>query len=174
MKRAESYHLPVVIAYETLSSVNYGRYRLLFIYNEPITDIRLMELINRLLLCVFPEADQSTSDLAKMFYPGNNVKFLCENPIYIDTLAVADETAIRRQIADLRESVYSLSEKPQMLFGKDNTKVDLFIKRYDNIRNYNGHLFTTYSKLITMTENLSSDKIVIIDEYITQQCIQVK
>jgi hypothetical protein len=111
MKRAESYHLPVVIAYETLSSVKYGRYRLLFIYNEPITDIRLMELINRLLLCVFPEADQSTSDLAKMFYPGNNVKFLCENPIYIDTLAVAAETEIRRQNANLWRKRISLCQR---------------------------------------------------------------
>lgn len=100
MARAKAYDLPVVIAYETMSSVNFGRYRLVFEYNEPVFDNRMMELINRLLLCVFPEADQSTSDLSKMYLPGSNVHIFDESFFYIDSLAVAAETETKRQFSD--------------------------------------------------------------------------
>ena len=97
LKRAEKYNLPVVIAYETKSSVDFGRYRLVFKYNEPIYDKRLMEVINRLLLCVFPEADQSTKDLSKMFFPGRNVRYYGEKVFYIDSLAIAAEAIMKNQ-----------------------------------------------------------------------------
>lgn len=94
LKRAEKYNLPVVIAYETKSSVDFGRYRLVFKYNEPIYDKRMMEVINRLLLCVFPEADQSTKDLSKMFFPGRNVRYYGDKVFYIDSLAIAAEAMV--------------------------------------------------------------------------------
>ncbi len=96
LQRAKNYHIPVVISYETLSSVNWGRYRLIFLYNEPVTDFRVMYLINRLLLCVYPEADQSTSDISKMFYPGRYANVLNEEPFFFDTLAIAAETEMSR------------------------------------------------------------------------------
>lgn len=94
LKRAEKYNLPVVIAYETKSSVDFGRYRLVFKYNEPIYDKRMMEVINRLLLCVFPEADQSTKDLSKMFFPGKNIRYYGDKVFYIDSLAIAAEAMV--------------------------------------------------------------------------------
>ncbi len=97
LKRAEKYNLPVVIAYETKSSVDFGRYRLVFKYNEPIYDKRMMEVINRLLLCVFPEADQSTKDLSKMFFPGRNVRYYGDKVFFTDSLAIAAE-AIEKEL----------------------------------------------------------------------------
>lgn len=89
LDRAEYYNLPVVISYETKSSVDFSRYRLIFLYNEPIKDHRMMNLINQLLLRVFPEADSSTKDISKMFLPGRNVRLHDGKPFYLDTLIIA-------------------------------------------------------------------------------------
>ncbi len=89
LKRADDYDLPVVISYETKSSVNFSRYRLVFLYNEPVRDTRMMNIINLLLLHIFPESDSTTKDISKMFLPGRNVRFHCSKPFYLDTLFVA-------------------------------------------------------------------------------------
>ncbi len=89
LKRADDYDLPVVISYETKSSVNFSRYRLVFLYNEPVRDTRMMNIINLMLLHIFPEADGSTKDISKMFLPGRNVRLHCGKPFYLDTLIVA-------------------------------------------------------------------------------------
>ncbi|MCH5195624.1 MAG: hypothetical protein J1F28_02850 [Oscillospiraceae bacterium] len=89
LKRADGYNLPVVTSYETKSSVDFSRYRLIFLYNEPVKDIRMMEIINSMLLKVFPEADQTTKDISKMFFPGRNVRLHCGKPFYLDSLIVA-------------------------------------------------------------------------------------
>ncbi len=89
LKRADDYDLPVVISYETKSSVNFSRYRLIFLYNEPVRDSRMMNIINQMLLRIFPEADPSTKDISKMFLPGANVRLHCGKPFYLDTLIVA-------------------------------------------------------------------------------------
>ncbi len=116
LQRAENYHIPVVISYETISSENWGRYRLIFLYNEPVTDYRVMDLINRLLLCVYPEADQSTSDLSKMFYPGRNINVLNEEPFYLDTLAMAAETEISRRSQETwRSKLTSIRNKTKVV-----------------------------------------------------------
>lgn len=89
LERAARYNLPVVISYETKSSKNFGRYRLIFLYNEPVCDIRLMNIINQPLLHVFPEADRSGKDLAKIFLPGRNTRYHCSKPFFLDSLIMA-------------------------------------------------------------------------------------
>lgn len=88
LKRAHDYNIPVVISYETKSSENFSRYRLIFLYSESVRDIKMMNVINLLLLHVFPEAD-NTKDLSKMFLPGRNVRLHCGKPFHFDTLVVA-------------------------------------------------------------------------------------
>ena len=89
LRRAEKYMLPVVVSYETLSSVDMNRYRLVFLYNEPIYEKRLMILIIQLLLTVFPEADKAVSDISRLFYPGRNVHLHGEDMFYFDSLMFA-------------------------------------------------------------------------------------
>ncbi|MCM1166653.1 MAG: hypothetical protein NC299_17800 [Lachnospiraceae bacterium] len=88
LKRAKNYNLSVAISYETKSSENFNRYRLIFLYSEPVHDMGMMNVINQLLLRIFPEAD-NTKDLSKMFLPGRNVRFHCGKPFRFDTLVVA-------------------------------------------------------------------------------------
>lgn len=89
IRRAENYDLPVVISYETKSSVNWSKYRLIFLYHESVGDMRIMDIINRMLLHIFPEADSTTKDLSKIFLPGRNVRLHSGKPFHFDMLVVA-------------------------------------------------------------------------------------
>ena len=89
LKRAERCHLPVVMSYETKSSVNWSSYRLIFLYNSPIYEVRLMKLINYLLYYIFPESDKKCKDLARMFYPGKEIIIHNEEYFYLDELLIS-------------------------------------------------------------------------------------
>lgn len=125
LKRAGYYNLPVVISYETKSSVNWSRYRLIFLYNEPVKDIRIMDIINKFLLHIFPEADNSTKDLSKMFLPGRNVRLHGGKYFHIDTLVVATKCFCK---ASTWSALISNFKKEHGLVIKDN---DIFLS--DNI-----------------------------------------
>lgn len=125
LKRAEDYALPVIISYETKSSVNWSRYRLIFLYNEPVRDIRIMDIINRLLLHIFPEADSTTKDLSKIFLPGRDVRLHCGKPFHFDTLVVAAKSFCK---ASTWSALISNFKKEHGLVIKDN---DIFLS--DNI-----------------------------------------
>lgn len=92
LKRAEECHIPVVMSYETKSSVNRSSYRLIFLYNSPVYDVRLMKLITHLLYYVFPESDRMCKDIARMFYPGKEVMVHSEDYFFLYELIVSAQT----------------------------------------------------------------------------------
>ena len=47
-ERAEHYELPVFFAYDTLSSINHDKFRVLFLNDAPINDKRVAEAVQRL------------------------------------------------------------------------------------------------------------------------------
>ncbi len=126
LKRANDYDLPVVISYETKSSMNFSRYRLIFLYNEPVHDIRMMNIINQLLLHIFPEADQSTSDLSKMFLPGRNVRFHCDKPFHFDTLIVAARSFCCSKISGSKSTWVNLLDSLSNKYGLIIKGTDIF------------------------------------------------
>lgn len=145
LKRAEKYNLPVVIAYETKSSVDYGRYRLVFKYNEPLFDKRMMEVINRLLLCVFPEADQSTKDLSKMYLPGENVEYFCDKPFYIDSLAIAAEAVEKELFANSwNYKINTIIDKTGIVTKGQNILIDFNLKN-ENVDAYDVQTYLPYA-----------------------------
>lgn len=73
--RCAKYDLGLAFAYETHSSLNADRFRLVFVLPEPISDIRLWQIIQRALASIFPEADSSCHEPARMFYPGKRLMF---------------------------------------------------------------------------------------------------
>ena len=142
--RAKKYNLPVVIAYETKSSVDYGRYRLVFKYNEPVFDKRMMELINRLLLCVYPEADQSTKDLSKMYFPGKNVEYFCDKPFYIDSLAIAAEAVEKELFANSwNYKINTIIDKTGIVTKGQNILIDFDLEN-ENVDAYEVQTFSPY------------------------------
>lgn len=74
LSRARQYHLPVALCYETFSSENYDRFRLVFAHCMPVMDYRICILIQMALYMIFPESDSSgKTDPSKIYYGGRNV-----------------------------------------------------------------------------------------------------
>lgn len=72
-KRAESYHLPIALAYETFSSVNMSRFRIVFQTAFPIFDCRVASIIIDALMHIFPECDKACSDVSRIFLGGKRI-----------------------------------------------------------------------------------------------------
>ena len=71
--RADLYDLPILFAYDTLSSVNHNRFRIVFLNDNPITDIRVSELVLKGLTTIFPEADPCSTGPIQMYFGGENI-----------------------------------------------------------------------------------------------------
>ena len=72
-KRAEKYHLPIALSYETFSSNNCSNFRIVFISNQKITDINKAETITTILMNLFPECDTKCCDATRIFFGGKNI-----------------------------------------------------------------------------------------------------
>jgi hypothetical protein len=75
IERTGVYHLPIFLAYETLTSINQNKFRVLFLNDTSITDIRLANILLDALNIIFPEADKSCIDISKMFYGGKKLLY---------------------------------------------------------------------------------------------------
>lgn len=76
--RLEQYNLQPLFAYDTFSSDSTKqRFRVTFLHDTPIDDIRAAELSQKILFNIFPEADKSCiSDGSKIYYGSNKPELL--------------------------------------------------------------------------------------------------
>lgn len=74
--RANQYGLPVFSAYETFSSENGNRFRIIFLNDVPITDKKAAKIYKDALMEIFPESDRHDSDISKMYYGGKKMLYL--------------------------------------------------------------------------------------------------
>ena len=74
--RANQYKLPLLSVYETFSSENKNRFRVLFLNDVSITDKMAAKIYKSALMTIFPEADRTDSDISKMYYGGKNLIYL--------------------------------------------------------------------------------------------------
>ncbi len=88
--RAEKYGLPVLSVYDTLSSKEHDRFRIMFLNDVPITDKRAAKIYKNALMEIFPEADRTDSDISKMYYGGKELLYFDQSLPTIDM-----ESAIR-------------------------------------------------------------------------------
>ena len=72
---AERYGIPIALAYETYSSVNCDRFRIVFISNSPVYDIRVAEVITDALTHIFEGSDTACRDVSRIFLGGKSVIF---------------------------------------------------------------------------------------------------
>lgn len=73
LERSEKLDLPIAFAYETVSSKNCSRFRVIFRYFEPITNKEFYKVLYTILLEFFPEADKATKDICRIFYGGKGL-----------------------------------------------------------------------------------------------------
>jgi hypothetical protein len=65
--KAEEYNLPILFGYGIASSDQESS-RVAFLFDIPLVDIRAAEIAKSLLLTIFPEADQSSKDVTKIYF----------------------------------------------------------------------------------------------------------
>lgn len=69
--RAEHYDLPILFAYDTLSSKNHDKFRVVFLNDISIPDRKVAEAMQLAMGTIFPEADQEcVKDVSRMYFGG--------------------------------------------------------------------------------------------------------
>ena len=74
-RRAEKYYLPIALYYETKTSVNFSKFRLVFACVQEVHDKDLAILIQYCLCTVFEGVDTTSKDFSKLYFPGRNVSY---------------------------------------------------------------------------------------------------
>jgi len=74
-QRAEHYDLPVLFAYDTFSSTEHNKFRVVFLNDAPIPHRKVAEAMQLALGTIFPESDQSCyNDIARMYFGGKELR----------------------------------------------------------------------------------------------------
>lgn len=73
--RAAKYELPIFFTYDTFSSINHNKFRVVFMNDIPIQDRIVAEAMQLALGTIFPEADASCyKDVSKMYFGSNSME----------------------------------------------------------------------------------------------------
>jgi hypothetical protein len=73
IKRCEEYNIIPILAYSTFSSENNDRFRVIFMNEFKVTDIRVRKVIQLTLEKIFPEIDKNSLDPARLFFGGKEI-----------------------------------------------------------------------------------------------------
>lgn len=152
-ERAEHYELPVFFAYDTLSSINHDKFRVVFLNDAPIDDRRVAEAVQMAMGEIFPEADSSCyKDVSKLYFGGKKVLYYDEKMTKINIESV------------FRNYTYCMKEKYKLNHYKDH--IAKFAKETGIALDENGllaepdknmekieHLWTTNEKFYVLTNN---------------------
>lgn len=79
VNKCQSYGLIPNIVYETFSSVNQNRFRVLFVLDSVVTEWTVARMYTLALLNLFPNADQSCKDLARLYFGTNKPLIYTDN-----------------------------------------------------------------------------------------------
>lgn len=130
--RTERYHIPIALYYETKSSVNFSRFRLVFVCMQEVRAQEAATLIQYCLCTIFPEADPTSKDFSKLYYPGRNVTYY-ENTCFsiydllLSTLQFLSETQPTNKVKKLN----AISNKSHVVL-RNNT---FYIESCSDINN---------------------------------------
>jgi len=77
-ERTEKYYLPILFAYETFSSEDGDRFRVVFLNDISVTDIRAAQIMQNALMTIFPEADENCRSVVQMYFGGKKLFYISE------------------------------------------------------------------------------------------------
>jgi hypothetical protein len=77
--RASKYRIPIAFAYETFSSINRSKFRVVVCSDIEIADSRTARVIQLALMEIFPECDPSCKDCSRLFFGGKGLIYTNEN-----------------------------------------------------------------------------------------------
>lgn len=147
-RKCDSIGLKIAYAYHTFSSdETEEKFRVVFAYEELVKDIFIVNVIIRMLYCIFPECDKSCKNLDRMFFGG-------KERIYLD--------------AEARLTLMQLYTPLLKSFGNNNHYAEKMRSFSENagVLMENGHLAMGYLKDMdaVLGGNVDSADIHIISE----------
>lgn len=79
-ERAGQFEMPVLFAYDTMSSMNHDKFRVVFLNDVSVTDRRVAEAVQLAMGKMFPEADPSCyKDVSKLYFGGKGLLYYDED-----------------------------------------------------------------------------------------------
>lgn len=75
MARCKEYNIIPSVIYETFSSVDRNKLRVLFVCEQEITDFRIRTAVQIALLTMFKESDKSCKDASRLFFGGKAIVY---------------------------------------------------------------------------------------------------
>lgn len=73
LDRSDRLDLPIAFAYETFSSHNCSKFRIVYRYYEPIVNQDFYKIMINIMFEIFPEADKATKDWSRIFFGGKGL-----------------------------------------------------------------------------------------------------
>lgn len=72
-ERAEKYDIPILFAYETFSSENRNKFRVVFLNDISIPNFKVANVILTALRTIFPESDDQCKNAVQLYFGGKNL-----------------------------------------------------------------------------------------------------
>lgn len=143
-ERAALYELPVLSAYDTMSSTGHDKFRVVFMNDVSVTDRRVAEAVQLAMGEMFPEADPSCyKDVSKLYFGGKEL-------IYYD------DTVPRINIESIfRNYTYSMKKRYRDNHYKEHIKG--FSKKTGIALNGKGLLDVTITDHLPETDDPTED-----------------
>ena len=143
-ERAALYELPVLSAYDTMSSTGHDKFRVVFLNDVSVTDRRVAEAVQLAMGEMFPEADPSCyKDVSKLYFGGKELIY------YDDTVPQINIESI------FRNYTYSMKRKHKDNHYKEHIK--WFSKRTWIALNWKGLLDITVADHLPETDDPTED-----------------
>ena len=73
IERCNKYNILPAFVYTTFSSINNNKFRVVFVLEHDVEDVRVRNLIQLALMKLFPEADKACKDGARIFFGGKEL-----------------------------------------------------------------------------------------------------
>lgn len=123
-KRADYYGLPIFFAYETLSSTNQDKFRIVFRNDTPIYDRRVVQAIQTAMGEIFSEADSSCyNDISKMYFGGKKILYYnhAESEINIESIFRNYQTYLKKTYKSnhYRQKIQEFSRKTGIALNRN-------------------------------------------------------
>ena len=126
LARAEKYNLPIVLLYETLSSTDWNRFRAVFAHHEPVMNKQLAKLIQLCIYEMFPEADYSSKDFTKLYFPGKEAYMpKTEKCFYLYDLLINMPLYLKeRDSAHCKRKIETIAKTTGIVLQNNTFKID--------------------------------------------------
>lgn len=147
LSRSKQYMLPVLFAYETFSSIEKNKFRVVFILDTIITDLNIFKFVIDIFMKIFPECDKSCKDVSRMFFGGKQLIYYNDSEYFVNmktlmlnfSLYLKDRYGKTHYKAHLKKfnsihQIYGESKKSPSIVYNENTKGEKLQKNHKAYR----------------------------------------